>query len=230
MPTYPTEDQAFSIIQGEMPDGVYSPDLALNADTSKNAWTSAEVRTWAKLFKDAYDSLLAIYNNKFVTLADHSGIENWEKVLFASPVDATLSWDDRRTNLLTQLRYLGGINFAAINNVVAGILTPLGLPYNIYTLNGARPGSAWIMDISLLGVDTYLVGMDPIRGAIRSAPLDCSLDYAAAGLTLAQLHAIQATAYTYVVKITGTASDATMAKLDAALTIFEGAEIGRAHV
>jgi hypothetical protein len=111
---------------------------------------------------------------------------------------------------------------------MASILTPLSLPYNIFALNGSVPGSAWIMDVSHLGLDTFLVGMDPIRGAIRTAPLDCNLNYAAAGLTLAQLQAIQATAYTYVVKITGTASSTVLAQLGAALTIFEGAS--RTHM
>lgn len=228
MPTFGSEDELFAVLQGEMPDGVYSKDLAKNTDTTNNAWTSSEARTWAMLIRDAYVSLLAIYNNKFVTLADHSGIERWEKVLFATPVDGTLTWEERRDNLLTQLRYQGGINFAVINAAVSAILTPLALTYTISTLNGARPGSAWILDVGLLGLDTFLVGMDPIRGAIRTAPLDCDLDYEAAGLTLAQLQAIQATAYTYVVKITGTADDATLAKLDTVLTRLEGAS--RTHM
>jgi hypothetical protein len=205
-----------------MPPGLYSADTAKNANTALNAWTSSEARAWAMLFTDAYASLLAIWNNKFVTLADASGIQRWEIMVFGSPQSATLSLTQRRNAVLAQLQYQGGINYAIIYAAVYALLNPLGFTFVIQTYNGAVPGSAWILGTSLLGLDTYLAPCDPIKGT-AGTPLDCSLDYAAAGLTAAQLASIQQTAYTYAVKITGTATDATIAQLDTILTKLEGA-------
>jgi hypothetical protein len=222
VPTFPTENQLFGVLQGELPPGLYSDDTANNENPANNAWTSSEVRAWALLFVDLYSSLLAIWNNKFVTLADASGIQRWEIMLFGAPQSATLTLTQRRNALLAQLQYQGGINYAIIYAATYALLNPLGFAFGIQTYNGARPGSSWILNSSLLGLDTYLAPCDPIKGT-GGTPLNCSLDYEAAGITTAQLASIQSTAYTYVVKITGTATDATIAQLNTLLTKFEGA-------
>ena len=81
-----------------------------------------------------------------------------------------------------------------------------------------------LLDFSILDVGTFLSFRDPLSGARRDmTPLDCSLDYAAAGLTAQDLLDIQATAYTYEVRIYGHADTATLALLDKRLTESEPA-------
>ena len=82
----------------------------------------------------------------------------------------------------------------------------------------------WILGYSSLGQNTYLGTLDPLIGD-RSGftPLDCSLDYAAAGITAGQLADIQKMAYSYEVRIYGNADAVTLALLDSDLTKYEPA-------
>ena len=73
---------------------------------------------------------------------------------------------------------------------------------------------------------TYLGLIDPILGAGRDVgivPLDCELDYAAAGISQDEMQEIQESAYTYEVKIFGNASAETLALLNKRLTAAEPA-------
>lgn len=223
MPTFLNEEQNFSLIMSELPDGVYATDRADNPDPNKRSWSSSENRSWAKSFTDIYSNMKLVYLDKFITTASADGIALWEAVLFDAPVDATLDLETRRARCLAKYQYMGGISYPVIYALVASILTPIGVTFDIVTLNGARPGGAWIFEVSHLGLDTYLVPMDPIRGNENNQALDCSLDYAGAGLTQQQLTDIQNTAYTYLVRITGTADPTTLAFLDQQLTALEPA-------
>ncbi len=95
----------------------------------------------------------------------------------------------------------------------------VSLTFELVTWGCSYGGGAWRLDESYLDVDTYLVGMDPIYGV----GLDCDLDYAALGLTLEELEAIQETAYTYEVRIIGNAEQVFLDVLEALLNRLEPA-------
>lgn len=227
---FPNVEQILDILMAEMPAGVYAEDRADNPDTTKRSVSSSEIRAHAQLFANLYDNLDTISSDKFVSTVTAGSLARWEADLFSEPQDPTQSFAVRQANLLAKLRLIRGINYASIFSIVDGILTPLGLPFSIFQFNGCgqgqNPGGGWILSVSALGLSTYLAAGDPLLGAGRDpgiTPLDCNLNYAAAGITAQQLADIQATAYTYGVQIYGIADAATLAALDAALTKFEPA-------
>lgn len=222
MPKFLTEDECFTILQGELPEGVYASDLAKAADPDKRSWVSSELRAWAKLAANAYDSLEAVYDDKFISYASEGGIARWEKDLLFYGGDGTLLLEERRAILLAKVRSRGGLSYPALNALVSGILAPLGFTWDIVTCAGGR-GGAWMIDTHCrLDQDTYLAYGDPLRGAVRGAALDCDLDFEAAGITAERLEGIQQAAFTYLVRITnGTLSDGVASFLDLLLTTFE---------
>ncbi len=213
----------------ELPDGVYANDRADDADYAKRSNSSAELRAHAQMLAFMYENLQTIYLDKFITTVTPTGLASWEKTLFSSAQDSMLPYSTRQQNLLAKRRANGGISLPAISAIIHAILDPQGLAFDIFTWNGASSGTghgAWILDFSELGYDTYLSLRDPLQGAGQGAgitPLDCNLNYAAAGLTAQQLIEIQETAYRYEVRIYGHASANTLALLDAQLTALEPA-------
>lgn len=219
---FPNLEQLFDLITSELPENLYAPDRATDPDTTKRSSSSAEIRTWATLFDDLYQNLLNIRNDKFITTATADGITQWERVLFSELVDSLLPLTTRRNNLLAKIRASGGISWLVINALVGSILDPLGIPFQV-TGHCFFNDGAWSFGESTLGINTYLVNMDPLIGAAGSMPLDCSFDYVDAGLTAQQLFDIQQTAYTYEVRIMGNADADTLSFLDYQLTNFEPA-------
>lgn len=213
----------------ELPEGVYAEDRADDPDPSKRSYTSAEMRAFAILMAELYENLDNVYRDKFLTTVTPDGLPEWEHDLFSSAQDSSLSFDTRKQNLLAKFRSKGGISLPAIQSVVASILTPLGLAFDILPYSGQTNGAltgSWVFETSTLGDDTFLADEDPLLGAGRGlgiVPLDCSLDYAAAGITANDLLEIQETAYTYAVRIFGIASAQTLSLLDAQLTANEPA-------
>ena len=213
---FPNVEDLLSIIMSELPKGVYAEDLADDPDFELRSYSSAELRAQAQLLADAYSNLSEINDNKFITTATDSGLRKWEKDLFSTTQDASLSTEDRRKNLLAKLRSAGGINYPTIKNIVAGVLG--SLDFDILPYSGQNFG-AWVLDESPLGLSTWLSKIDPIYSYL----LDNDLDYASAGLTLQQLLDIQEVAYTYEVRIYGNADSNTLEILDKQLTLFEPA-------
>jgi len=226
---FPDVEQVLRILMDELPDGVYATDLANDPDTSKRSYSSSELRAAAMMFADLYSNLEQVNDDKFITTVTHEGLTPWEKELFAAAQDGSQPDSIRQQNLLAKIRANGGISLPAITAVVAGILTPVGLPFEIIAWDGpASDGTTggWILDVSPLDQGTYLGLIDPLLGATREpgiVPLDCNLDYAAAGITQQEMQDIQKTAYTYEVKIYGHADANTLALLDKQLTELEPA-------
>jgi hypothetical protein len=217
-------EQVLDLIIGELPAGVYAEDRADDTDTTKRSYSSSELRAHSQMFANLYSNLESINKDKFASTVTPEGLAPWEKEYFADAQDASQSYAIRQANILSKIRSDLGINQPSIENIVGSILTPAGLSFQILAFSGQNNGTgngAWILGRSALGFDTYLALQDPLIGETRDeflTPLDCSLDYAAAGLTLTQLQQIQATAYTYAVMIYGNADAMTLALLDKRLT------------
>lgn len=222
-------ESLLSILIGELPEGVFATDRADDPDPDKRSYSSVELRAMSIMLGTLYENLENIDANKFITTVQPDGLPAWERDLFAAVQDSMLSFSVRQQRLLSQLRAIGGINFPTIKAIVDAILTPLGLPFQILTYCGSGPDpitGAWILGLSALGLDTFLALEDPLLGTGLGpglTPLDCDLDYAAAGLTAQDLANIQATAYTYEVQIFGNADAQTLALLDKQLTAKEPA-------
>lgn len=229
LPRYPNVDEILLILKSELPDGVYADDLADDQNPAKRSYSSSELRAMAQMIANLYSGLNDTFADKFLTTVTHDGLTPWEKELFALPQDGNQSDLVRQQNLLAKLRASGGISLPAITAVAAGILTPAGLPFEILAWDGpASDGTTggWILEESPLDQGTYLGLIDPLLGAGRDlgvVPLDCNLDYAAAGITQQEMEDIQKTAYTYEVKIYGNADAATLDLLDRQLTALEPA-------
>lgn len=214
------------ILMGEMPKDVYAQDRADDPNPDNRSNSSAEIRAHAQMIANFYENMKSVNADKFLTTVTHDGLTSWEKELFQTAQDGSQSDMMRQANLLAKFRASGGISTPAIRDIVSAILTPHGLTFDIATFNGCggTVRGAWILDVSELDTETYLAEIDPLLGARRDlTPLDCNLDYAAAGLTHDQLVSIQTTAYTYEVRIYGHASADVIAQLDDALTQYEPA-------
>jgi hypothetical protein len=228
-PIFPDIELTLDILMGELPEGVYAEDRADDPNVDRRSYSSSELRAAAQVVADLYGNLADIYADKFANTVTPEGISSWEHDLFDTAQDSSLPFSQRKQAVLAKVRAIGGISLPAIKAIVDGILTPLGLAFEILPFSGQSNGvdtGAWILESSLLGFGTYLAGIDPILGVPRDGiltPLDCSLDYAAAGLTHQQLLDIQSTAYTYEVRIFGNASASTLALLDKQLTSSEPA-------
>lgn len=226
-PFFPDVEQILDLVMAELPNGVYASDRADDPDESRRSYSSAELRAHAQLLANLYGNLQNINSDKYITTATETGVTAWEKELFSAIQDGSLPIEMRRNNLLAKIRANGGISLPAIRNIIAGILTPFGLTFEILSYCGQYNGNyygSWILDYSSLDVDTYLATIDPLLGANRDeTALDCSLDYEAAGLTEQDLIDIQNTAYTYEVQIFGNADAMTLSLLERTLTELEPA-------
>jgi hypothetical protein len=213
---FPTVEEILSIILAELPAGVFAEDLADDPNENLRSYSSSELRAHAQLLADAYENLFDINRDKFITTATSQGLTKWEKGLFATAQDSSLTDEQRRQNLLAKLRSAGGINYPTIRNIVAGVLG--SLDFDILPYSGSY-GGAWILDESSLGLNTWLSKIDPLYGYL----LDNALDYTSAGITQQMMIDMQEVAYTYEVRIYGNADASTLANLDSQLTQFEPA-------
>jgi hypothetical protein len=223
---FPTIDQIMDIIFAELPSGVYAEDRADDPNPNNRSYSSSEIRAHAQMYANLYANMEEVNADKFLTTVTHDGLSSWEKELFQTAQDSSQPDSVRLANLLAKFRASGGISTPAIAMIIHSILDPVGLTFDISTWNGCggTKGGAWILDVSELDVETYLALEDPLLGARRDmTPLDCSLNYAAAGITAQDLIDIQDTAYTYEVRIYGNASSQVLAQLDYALTQYEPA-------
>lgn len=206
----------------QLPPGQFADDRADNVDPMKRSLSSSELRSQAAVLATAYGNLEAIFNNKFITYADETGLARWEKDLFAEAIDRSKPIELRRADAKAKFNANGGISYDAIRAILDPMFLAIGLEYELVCWCGLF-GGAWILDESQLDVETYLSLMDPLLGAAGPAPLDCDLDYSAAGLTAQNLEDIQRTAYTYEVRIFGNASADFLARLNIILTQSEPA-------
>lgn len=224
---FPSTEQVLDILLGELPGGVYAEDRADDPDLDLRSYSSSELRAHAEIFANLYQNLFDINRDKFISTITPDALNAWEKDLFSEAQDASQTFEYRKQNLLSKKRTQGSIALPNINSIVSGILGPLGIPFEILPYSGQSNGvntGAWLLELSGLDVGTYLADIDPIWGALVGyTPLDCNLDYAAAGITLAQMQAIQATAYTYELRIYGNVSADILDLLDKNLTQYEPA-------
>lgn len=213
MPTFLDRAKVYRLLQRELPEGVY-------ADGPASAYFStADNDSVAGIAASGYQNLSLIYDNYFPQSAV-AKLYEWEIAVFGAPSTSLLTILERQQRLLDKLRDGHGISFDDIVSQLEAIFLNTGLEFDLVTWSGSQGGGgAWIFEDCSLDVDTYLGAMSPIRGA----NLDCSLDYVAAGLTAAQLQAIQETAYTYEVRIIGHADASFLTELDATLTAIEPA-------
>lgn len=227
-PYFLNTEQLLDILLAELPPGVYPQDRANSSDVTKISYSSAELRAHATLIAGVYLQANNVFNNFFITTLTPDGLAQWEKDYFGAIQDSSLSFTERQQNLFAKFRATGGLSLPYITSIVSGILTPVGLTFAILPLSGQvntnGDTGTWILGYSSLGQNTYLGSLDPIIGEQSGfTPLDCSLNYTAAGITADQLADIQETAYAYEVRIYGNADATTLALLDKDLTKFEPA-------
>ena len=222
MPQFGDVEKLVDLFLSELPEGVFAEDRADNPDPAKRSLSSSDIRAQMQILADVYANLSAIFDDKFANTVTLGGAARWEKELFPDAQDSSQPLSVRHANLVSKIRASGGISSSVIHDIIDGLLAPAGLTFDLVTFWGQN-GGAWLFEESPVDVCTYLASMDPLRGASTGAPLDCSLNAVAAGLTAAQVAEIQETAYTYEVRIYGNASSDLLSRLDRMLTQFEPA-------
>lgn len=227
-PLFLTDEQLLDLLLAELPDGVYAQDRANAPNPAHNSYSSSEMRATATILAGVYTSAQQVFSNYFITTLAEDGLGQWETDYFGGVQDASIGFLARQQNLFAKFRATGGLSMPYITSVVSGILDPVGLPFAILALSGQvntnGDTGTWILGYSSLGQDTYLGDLDPLIGErIGYTPLDCSLDYAAAGITADQLLQIQNQAYAYEVRIYGNADATTLSLLEKTLTKLEPA-------
>ncbi len=189
---FPGVEEILTILMAEMPASVYSSDRADNPATL--TYSSSEIRTVAQMYANLYANLEDLYENKFLTTVQPDGISQWETDLFTTVTDASQPFNIRVANALAKYRARGGLNYAYISNIISNVLTPLGLSFQLITYNCANSGGngAWVLDVSLLDVTTYLGLTNPLYGSNQALPyqLDCNAVINVYGTTTATSHTI----------------------------------------
>ena len=222
MPQFGDVEKLVDLFLSELPEGVFAEDRADNPDPSKRSFSSSDIRAEMQVLASVYANLSAIYDDKFANTVTLDGASRWEKELFPDAQDSSQPLSVRQANLVAKIRASGGISSSVIHDIVDGLLTPAGFTFDLVTFWGQN-GGAWLFEESPVDVSTYLASMDPLRGASTPAPLDCSLNSSAAGLTAQQVTEIQETAYTYEIRIYGNAPADLLSRLDWMLGQFEPA-------
>lgn len=227
MAIFLTAQQAYRLIQRELPEGVY-PD-----GSPTGFYSTASVYSKAKVFESAYTNLSRIYDNMFPQTADEKQLD-WELKAFGYYLDPALSLEDRRKLVINKLRARPGINRIAIEDIVRSVIgsdiTFLVIDWNCaqaQTINGT---GVWMIGESQLGIDTYLGGarMADVTELLYPGADFCNND-PIFGKTDEEWAAMQEQAYTYEVLIFDyTLTAAQRAALDEALTRGEPAR--SAHV
>lgn len=249
MPLFLSRDQLYRLLQRELPEGVYpdgpasayysTADMSAIAGLLETAYTNLsdiydnyfpqfavdKLADWeVKVFGAPSNSLKSVAERQQEVL-DHIRAENSISYdsIFAQLVNIFARADlIEEDNTVVTPDWLLDFNELEVDTYL-GFRDPLvphvSLTFALVTWNGCQGGGAWILEESELDSDTYLSAMDPNR----AHGLDCSLNYVAAGITQAQLTEIQETAYTYEVRITGTAEQIFLDYLDQQLTLIEPA-------
>jgi hypothetical protein len=216
---FPNVKELMDLIQAELPEGVYAADRA--DDPDKTSVSSSELRAHAAVLADLYSNLKTINDDKTLSTLSQSGLSYWEKELFLRPQDTSLSYEMRLQNLLAKKRSSGGISLPAIQSVIDAILKDVD--YALLPYSGQADG-AWRLGESVLSERTYLSLRDPIWGARRDRDLlGCDQNLEASGVSEGVLREIQATAYTYEVRIFSEISDELLRLLDQRLKELEPA-------
>lgn len=228
-PILPSVEQLVDLFMAELPEGMFALDRAdallvdgVTPDPSRISVSSADIRAQMTLLAVAYANLTLIYFNKFAQNATDDTIGRWEKQVFGVLQDSSQPLSVRVANVVAQISSNAGISGPAIETLLTPLFANASLAFSVAPWNGTGGEGGWILGQTALGAETYVNKIDPNLPS-ANAPLTNALDYAASGLTLAQLQDIQAVAYTYDVRIYGNADSTFLAKLDVLLTRIEPA-------
>lgn len=219
--TFLDVEQILDAFFRQLPKDQFAQDRADDTNPVKRSFSSSDLRSQATVLAAAYANLNQIHDNKFITTTDELGLTRWEKDLFSETVDRSQPLAARRGNALGKFRAKGGIDYDTIKAILDPIFAAQGLDYDIVYWSGFN-GGAWILDVSLLDVDTYLSLYDPLVAAGLGL-VDCNFPPLPPGISSQDLEDIQRTAYTWEIRIHGHASAEFMAQLDLLATQIEPA-------
>lgn len=212
MPKFLTVAEVYEAIRRETPEDVY----ASSAEPSV-FYTSADDYSVAKTIGTGYLTLQRVYDNYFPLYTVES-IEDWEMFVFGRIGDGTLSLEQRRALVVQKLRQQGGITDFDIRAAVTGAI-PFLAPSGFEVIPWNSPEGSWMLDLSQLGISTYLNGSNLVDAV---GPGLCDADPADYGLTPEEWRIAQEEAYTYSVFIYNyTLTPTDFQTLDAALTAVE---------
>lgn len=216
MPKFLTAPEIYRILQRELPEAVY-PDGAPVA-----FYSTAENFAVASVAATGYANLERIYDNQWPQTADER-MTDWEITAFGKPLPASMSLPERRDRTAQKIRSRKGLTKQDMIDIVLSVIgTDKTVDAIEWGCSGNGSGGAWIIGVSLLGVDTYLGGSASIQQAV--GPMLCEQSPADFGLTQQQWDDIRAQAYTYEILVYGyTLTDEEFNEVDQQLSTYEPA-------
>lgn len=211
MPKFLTKNELYRLIQRELPEDVY-PDGDEDA-----YYSTADNASIADGIAKAYANLERIYDNYF-PLSAVERISDWEIAVFGVPQDASQTLQQRRNNVVAQLRKRRSISLWDILTAVV-LYVPEGTYVQIVEWGCSEGG--WVLDVSELDYSTILNG--GLVQKITSADA-CEINPADFGVSPEEWALIQNDAYSYDVRIFGiTLSDEATTMLEMLLNRIEPA-------
>lgn len=186
----------YRLLQRELPEDVY-PDSGRPEDY----WSTASIAAKAEVFKQLYDALETVYDNYWPQTANAEGIGQHEIARFGY-LSTDLTLEERQDRVLGKMRALPSMSRPDLRDLVESFLPP-GTLVRIVNYNellaGTGDGGTWYLDVSELGVDTYLGAYG--SHAFPPGTDQCQMDGSEIGLTPTEWAEYQENAYTYEVQI-----------------------------
>ena len=221
MAKFLTQDEAYRVIQRELPEDVYP-----HSGTPATYWTTSEDASFAQILAGLYAEMKIAYDNQWPQHANAAGIAQHEIARFGE-LSQGLTLAERQDRVLARMRTRPTMSRPDLRQLVENELTP-GTDVRFYNwgqrggLLGADVYLKWFLGLSQLGFDTYLGG-----GTRWPYGVDiCQQTPESGGLTSEQLVIMRQNAYTYVVQIIGyTPTTAELAAIERVLNASEKASV-----
>jgi hypothetical protein len=143
-----TTEELYELIQRELPEDAY-PHSGNPADYLSTADSDAT----ARVFATAYENLQSIEANNFPQSADEEAIGKWEVRYFGAVQGGPLTLTERRDRVLQKGRERRTMSPDDLRDIVKGVI---GSDKVVEIGEWSCGTGSWMLDVSQLGVQTYL--------------------------------------------------------------------------
>jgi hypothetical protein len=143
-----TTDELYALIQRELPEDAYP-----HSGNPEDYLSTTESAATARVLATAYENMQSIEANNFPQTADDEGIGKWEERYFGAVQGGPLTIEERRDRVLQKGRERRTMSPNDLRDIVKGVI---GSDKTVEIGEWSCGTGSWMLDVSQLGVQTYL--------------------------------------------------------------------------